>query len=222
MALTILRLHSRTSARLRASLTGLPGPVYQDGMRELGALVCLIVLLSGSSVGAEDLPLTRNVPIPDFQNRTESAKPYNFDAPPEGMFRRIVLAEGFDEELGFQRTHEIVPVAPTEQFAAGPQPIFIVFELHQHYQSFQVFGRCYPEVATGASAQPVVAEDAMYIALEDQTGYLKLLPTTGSWTPGRYKVEIHAGEQINDMSLMGTMRFTVSAPPDRPVPAKPQ
>lgn len=198
------------------------GQVYQDSMRELGALVCLIVLLSGSPLGAEDLPLTRNVPIPDFQNRTENAKPYNFDAPPEGMFRRIVLAEGFDEELGFQRTHEIVPVAPTEQFTAGSKPIFIVFELHQHYQSFQVFGRCYPEPEAGAAGQPVVAEDAMYIALEDQTGYLTLLPAEGSWKPGRYKVEIHAGEQINDMSLMGTMRFTVSAPPDRPVPSKPQ
>jgi len=189
-------------------------------MQVLGILVCLIVLLSGSSLGAEDLPLTHNVPIPDFQNRTESAKPYNFDAPPEGMFRRIVLAEGFDEELGFQRTHEIVPVKPTEQFPAGTKPVFIVFELHQHYQSFQVFGRCYPEPETGAVGQPLVAEDAMYIALEDQTGYLTLLPTEGSWKPGRYRVEIHAGEQVNDMSLMGTMRFTVSASPDGSDPAK--
>jgi hypothetical protein len=27
--------------------------------------------------------------------------------------------------------------------------------------------------------------------------------------PGRYKVEIHVGEQINETSLMGTMRFTI-------------
>lgn len=191
-------------------------------MWELGALIGLIVFLSASTLGAEELPLTHNVPIPDFQNRTEHAKPYNFDAPPEGMFRRIVLAEGFDEELGFQRIHEIVPVRPTEQFLAGTKPVFIVFELHQHYQSFQVFGRCYPEPETGAAGQPIVAEDAMYIALEDQTGYLTLLPTEGRWKPGRYKVEIHAGEQVNDMSLMGTMRFTVSAPPDPSVPAKPR
>ena len=60
----------------------------------------------------------------------------------------------------------------------------------------------------------------MYIALEDQTGYLKLLPTDGTWKPGRYKVEIHAGEQINDMSLMGTMRFTITAASEFDVPAK--
>jgi hypothetical protein len=32
-----------------------------------------------------------------------------------------------------------------------------------------------------------------------------------AWKPGRYKVEIHVGEQINEMSLMGTMRFTILA-----------
>jgi hypothetical protein len=189
-------------------------------MRSGCALVCPIVLLCSSLVWAEDLPLTRNVPVPDFQNRTESTKPYNFDAPPEGMFRHIVLAEGFDEELGFQRTHEIVPVKPTERFSAGARPIFIVFELHQHYQSFQVFGRCYPEDVVGVDGERVVAEDAMYIALEDQTGYLKLFPTDSGWKPGRYKVEIHAGEQINDMSLMGTMRFTITATAESEVPAR--
>jgi hypothetical protein len=30
-------------------------------------------------------------------------------------------------------------------------------------------------------------------------------------TPGRYKVEIHVGEQVNEMSLMGTMRLTIAA-----------
>ncbi len=195
-------------------MTGPPGGVYQGNMRRLCWLFGAIILFSSSLLWAEDLPLTRNVPIPDFQNRTETAKPYNFDAPPEGMFRHIVLAEGFEEELGFQRTHEIVPVKPTEQFSTGGKPVFIVFELHQHYQSFQVFGRCYGEQVAGLDGQPVVAEDAMYIALEDQTGYLKLLPAEGTWKPGRYKVEIHAGEQVNDMSLMGTMRFTIAAAPN--------
>lgn len=180
-------------------------------MRQWSALIRLILVFSGPLARAEDLPLTHNVPVPDFQNRTELPKPYNFDAPPQGMFRSIVLAEGFEEELGFQLTHEIVPVRPTEQFPVGTKPVFIVFELHQHYQSFQVFGLCYPEQVDGLDGHRVIAEDAMYIALEDQTGYLKLFPAQGGWQPGRYKVEIHAGEQVNDMSLMGTMRFTISA-----------
>jgi hypothetical protein len=162
-------------------------------------------------VSAEELPLTRNIPIPEFQNGTSDTKPYNFDAPPEGMFLSIVLSETFEEELGFQRTHEIVPVRPTERFHTDSVPVFIVFKLHQHYQSFQLFGLCYPEEVPGLDGNAVVSQDAMYIALEDDTGYLKLLPPQGGWKTGRYKVHIHAGEQVNDMSLMGTMRFTVEA-----------
>ncbi|QOJ35726.1 MAG: hypothetical protein HRU82_12590 [Nitrospira sp.] len=179
-------------------------------MRPPCGLLCVFLLLP-SLLQAEDLPLTRNVPIPEYQNRPEHTKPYNFDAPPEGMFRSIVLAEGFEEELGFQRTHEIVPVKPTQRFPSGSKPVFIVFELHQHYQSFQIFGRCYPEQVAGLETTALVAEDAMFIALEDHTGYLKLFPTQGDWRPGRYRVEIHAGEEVNEMSLMGTMRFTIAA-----------
>src|SRR6266545_5381496 len=107
---------------------------------------CLIVLFAVAIPPsmAEDLPLTKNLPIPEFQNRVQDIKPYDFDAPPEGMFRSITMAEDFDEELGFQRTHEIVPVKPTERFPAGSPTIFIVFQLHQHYQAFKVFGRCLP------------------------------------------------------------------------------
>ncbi len=48
---------------------------------------------------------------------------------------------------------------------------------------------------------------------EDESGYLKLVPPTGGWKPGKYKEEIHVGEQISDVRLVGTMRFTVV--PDR-------
>jgi hypothetical protein len=57
----------------------------------------------------------------------------------------------------------------------------------------------------------MIGEDAMHIALEDDTGYLRLFPPQGGWKPGRYRVEIHVGEQVNEMSLMGTMRFTILA-----------
>lgn len=158
----------------------------------------------------EELPLTGNVPISEFQNRTEDIKTYDFDAPPQGLFRSITLAEDFEERLGFQRTHEIVPINPTERFSPDVAAIVIVFALHQHYQAFTVFGRCTPEQVNGLSPDTLVSEDAMRIALEDDSGYLRLSPPNGGWKPGRYKVEIHTGEQINEMSLMGTMRFTVS------------
>ncbi len=172
----------------------------------------MVVVLSTQAVGwADELPLTKNVPIEEFQNRTRDASPYDFDAPPKGMFRSITTAEDFEEQLGFQRTHEIVPVRPTERFTANTPAIFIVFSLHQHYQSFKVFGRCLPESVSSVATDTLISEDVMHVALEDDSGYLKLSPPHGGWLPGRYRVEIHAGEQVNEMSLMGTMRFTVAA-----------
>lgn len=185
--------------------------MMSNGLRLRGMVMAGSLLCCQAAV-AEDLPLTENVPMSKFQNRTEDVRAYDFDAPPQGMFRSIALAEDFEERMGFQRTHEIVPVNPTERFAPDVPGIFIVFSLHQHYQGFKVFARCMPEQVAGAVPGTIVSEDAMHIALEDDSGYLKLSPPQGGWKPGHYKVEIHVGEQINETSLMGTMRFTVVAP----------
>jgi len=193
--------------------------VYQDDMARVArrarrraiAAVIVIALSALPAPLAAELPITKNSPVPDFQNRLQDVTPYDFDAPPQGLFLTITTAEGFDEELGFHRTHEIVPVKPTDRFRPDTPAVFIVFHLHQHYQGFQVFGRCFPEAVAGLDPTVVIGQDAMHIALEDESGYLTLSPPQDAWKPGRYKVEIHVGEQVNEMSLMGTMRFTIVA-----------
>jgi len=175
-------------------------------------IVMVAALLWSSAAAGDELPLTENVPMSEFQNRTEDVKAYDFDAPPQGMFRSIAMAEDVEERLGFLRTHEIVPIKPAERFRADVAAIFIVFSLHQHYQGFNIFGRCLPETVSGMVPGTVVSEDVVHVALEDDSGYLRLSPPHGGWRPGHYKVEIHAGEQVNEMSLMGTMRFTVVDP----------
>lgn len=178
----------------------------------LSSWALLVAWCSVAPIGvAEPPPITENVPMSEFQNRSDAVPAYDFDAPPQGMFRSIAMAEGFEEQLGWHRTHEIVPVKSTEEFSASAQAIYVVFALHQHYQAFKVFGRCRPERVEGLDPSTIVSEDAMHIALEDDSGYLQLSPPTSGWKPGRYMVEIHAGEQVSEMSLMGTMRFTIMA-----------
>ena len=161
---------------------------------------------SGTSL-AEEPPITRNVPIPEFQNSNE-ANPYNFDAAPQGLFRSIQFAEGYEDELGYHRANDIVPVNPTDVFRPDAS-IFMVFKLHQHLESFQVFGLCYPERVADLDPTKLIAQDVMLIALEDESGYVKLDAPPGGWKPGQYKVEVHVGWRVNEISLMGTMRFTV-------------
>ncbi len=174
------------------------------------AAMAVGLLCAGLSL-AEDPPLTRDVPIQEFQNRAD-VPPYDFDAPPQGLIRSIQFAEGFEEEMGFRRSHEMVPVRPTEVFRPDSPAVFIVFQTHQHYESYQIFGRCYPEQVEGLDPKRVIAQDVMYMALEDESGYLKLFPPPGGWKPGKYKVEIHIGWKINEISLIGAMRFTVAQP----------
>lgn len=154
-------------------------------------------------------PLTRNVPMQEFQNRQEDVKPYNYDAPPEGLFYWIKLAEGFEEELGIRQTHEIVPVKETNAFRPD-QPVFVVFKVYPHFESYQVIGRTYAEQVEGTDPSALLSEDKMYLALEDESGYLKFFPPRGGWKPGHYKVEVHVGWKVTEFSLMGTMRFRVS------------
>ena len=181
------------------------------GARLLGLGLSLGLLLCAATAGrTEDLQLTPNVPIPEFQNRADDIRPYNFDAPPEGMFRSIQTAQGYEEEPGFRRTHEIVPVNPIETFPPDAPAVYIVFQLHQHYQFFKVFGLCFPESVEGLDPKAVVTRDVMQIVSEDESGYLQLLPPHGGWKPGRYKVEIYAGEAVNDVTMFGTVRFTIS------------
>ena len=178
----------------------------------LSSWALLVAWFSAAQVGvAEPPPITENVPMSEFQNPSDEVPAYDFDAPPQGMFRSIVMAEGFEEQLGWHRTHEIVPIRQTQEFSEDARAIYVVFSLHQHYQAFKVFGRCKLDRVSGLDPDTIIAEDAMHIALEDESGYLKLSSPSSGWTPGRYKVEIHAGEQVNEMSLMGTMRFTVLA-----------
>ena len=177
-------------------------------------LVCSCCLIQMIHIGpslAEEIQITPDLPIDQFQNRTEDQRPYDFNAPPQGMFLSIQLAENYEEELGFRRTHEIVPVNPTERFGPESSAVYVVFQLHQHYQAFKVFGLCYPDATPDATGPTLISRDVMYITMEDESGYLRLPAPEGGWKEGRYKVEIHVGETISELSLMGTMRFTVAA-----------
>ncbi|GKS59916.1 hypothetical protein YTPLAS18_34430 [Nitrospira sp.] len=179
----------------------------------LWSLTVLVPIgLPSSDAQEQEMEITPDAPIEQFQNRPEDQHPYDFNAPPQGMFLSIQLAENYEEELGFRRTHEIVPVNPTEHFGPESPAVYIVFQLHQHYQAFKVFGLCYLDADPEAIPAPV-SRDAMYITMEDESGYLRLPAPNGGWKPGRYKVEIHVGEQISELSLMGTMRFTIAGSP---------
>lgn len=85
-----------------------------------------------------------------------------------------------------------------------------MLQLYQHVQSFKVFAVCYAEQVASLDAQRAMVWDTALITLEGESGYLKLPPPREGWKTGKYKVEIHVGEHVNNISLVGAMRFTVA------------
>ena len=93
-------------------------PQARPVTRRLGVSCCLLtslLFLGAAPVAAEGIQLTPNVPIEKYQNNLTD-KPYDLNAPPEGLFRSIQFADGFEEELGIRRTHEFVTVSVTDVF----------------------------------------------------------------------------------------------------------
>ena len=135
----------------------------------------------------------------------------NLDQPPEGLFYAIEFAEGFEEEEGLRRGHLVTPVRPTDVFRPDTSRIFLVFAVFKHYAPYQVFGRMYPENVDGLDPNQILEEDTMYLATEDEGGYLQFFPSSGTWHPGTYRVEIYVGYEINPVNRMGTMRFSVTS-----------
>jgi hypothetical protein len=154
--------------------------------------------------------MTKNVPVWEFQNPGQSAG-FDVDGPPKGLFRHIQFSRDYEQELSDRRTHEIVPVDPTDVFQTDVRAIFLVFKLHQHYEPFNVIGICFPEDIEGLDPATIVTEDSMMISLEDESGYLQFFPPPSGWKPGQYRVEIHVGWEANEVSKMGTMRFRVTS-----------
>lgn len=130
---------------------------------------------------------------------------------PEGLFLHITLAENFEEDLDLRRGHRYAPLHPTEEFPSDALAVHVVFRVFKHYSAYQVIGRLFPEKVPGLSEQTFTDEETAYLALEDESGYLKFFaPSQDGWIPGLYRVDIFVGFEANDMTRMGTLRFTVT------------
>ena len=143
----------------------------------------------------------------------------DIDQPPKGLFYHIVFAEGFEEIEVLRRGYSLEPIHPTDTFYPDTRAVFIVFTVFKHIAPYQVFGRLYPEDVQGLDSHTILDEDTILLAAVDESGYLQFFPPSGRWLPGRYRVEIYVGFEINPMNRMGTMRMTVVPRPQDTAPS---
>ncbi len=156
-----------------------------------------------------EIPSSTPPPQQGDKPHSDLSPPINTEQPPKGVFYQLDFAKDLEDDEGMRRGHFVFPINPTSTLPSDGQPIYLVFQVHSHFASYEVFGQLYPEHVTDLSPDTLLDEDAMHLALEDDSGYLQFDPPTHQWPIGTYRVKIFVGFEASQFNLMGTMRFSV-------------
>jgi hypothetical protein len=130
-----------------------------------------------------------------------------------GFFRSVVTARGFEIDEGKAGQHPIKAVGVTDTFYPDSPAVYVVTELLvSAFHMFRLTGRFILEDPDGRPIGTVVHKDVAHFEYEDNGGYLIMKQPPGGFPIGKYRVEIHYGEEINDISLLTLARFKVVSP----------
>lgn len=110
--------------------------------------------------------------------------------------------------------HEFIPLNPGDSFLTTQQDIYLVFGLvSASYDAIPLAARCFLETSEMAGEQRAVAQDHVMMAMNDQSGYFRLLSPTSGWTPGLYRCGLFAGERTSADTQVDEVRFRILQPP---------
>jgi hypothetical protein len=127
-----------------------------------------------------------------------------------GLFNKIITAHGAEIDPGRAGYHMIRAIDATATFSPDTPEIYVVMELKQSaFDMFELVGRFILEDPEGKPVGMLLHTDRAHFEFSDTGGYLMMKQPTGGFPLGSYRVEIHYGEQVNDISLLTLARFKV-------------
>jgi hypothetical protein len=142
-----------------------------------------------------------------------------------GLFNKIVTARGAEIDAAQAGYHMIRAIEATTSFAADIPEIYVVMELKQSaFDMFELLARFILEDPDGKPVGRLLHTDRAHFEFSDTGGYVTMKKPPGGFPVGNYRVEIHYGEQVNDISLLNLVRFTVlpaAGTTTAPVPSTP-
>ena len=128
---------------------------------------------------------------------------------PQGLFRRVVTARGFEVDDSRAGLHNVKAIGPTDTFPADAPEIYVVVEfLQSNFDIFRLVGRFILEDPEGKPVGTLLYTDRAQFENEDMGGYLLMRRPPGGFSVGHYRVEIHY-EAVTDISLLTLARFKV-------------
>lgn len=131
-----------------------------------------------------------------------------------GFFRSILTARGFEIDEGKAGQHPIKAIGVTDTFYPDSPAVYVVTELLvSAFHMFRLTGRFILEDPNGRPVGTLLHTDVAHFEFEDNGGYLVMKQPPGGFPVGKYRVEIHYGDQVNDISLLTLARFKVVGKP---------
>jgi hypothetical protein len=128
-----------------------------------------------------------------------------------GLFNKIITARGAEIDPARAGQHMIRATDATGTFSPDTPEIYVVLELKQSaFDMFELLGRFILEDPEGKPVGLLLHTDRAHFEFSDTGGYLIMKQPAGGFPPGNYRVEIHYGEQVNDISLLTLARFKVA------------
>lgn len=109
--------------------------------------------------------------------------------------------------------HEFIPLNPGDSFPVTQHEIYLVFGLvSASYDAVPLAARCYLEMSEMAGEPRASAQDQVMMAMNDQSGYFKLVPPAPGWIPGLYRCGLFAGERTSADTQVDEVRFRIVEP----------
>lgn len=127
----------------------------------------------------------------------------------QGLFRKVVTAQGFEIDAGRAGLHKIKAIEVTDTFSSNAPEVYVVVEfLQSTFDIFVLVGRFILEDPDGKPVGTLLHTDRAQFENEDMGGFLLMRRPPGGFPVGNYRVEIHY-EAVTAMSLLRLVHFKV-------------
>ena len=127
----------------------------------------------------------------------------------QGLFRKVVTAQGFEIDAGRAGLHKIKAIEVTDTFPSNAPEVYVVVEfLQSTFDIFVLVGRFILEDPDGKPVGTLLHTDRAQFENEDMGGFLLMRRPPGGFPVGNYRVELHY-QDVTAMSLLRLVHFKI-------------
>ncbi len=109
--------------------------------------------------------------------------------------------------------HEFIPVDPNLSFPINQNDIYLVFALvTPSFDEVPLSAQCFVETSKIVAGQSPVAQDAVVMSMNEQSGYFVFSSPEDGWTPGLYRCGLFVGNEVSAYTQADEVRFRIVEP----------